>query len=323
MSIMVEQLAARCNVVEIRSEMVTSGRGRSGRWVGFAVLGLLAWPSACGGRSREHTDRDRSVTAGEGGDESGTAGTGGASGQPNTGTGGSATAGTGGRNLGGRNGTGGAGMAGNPEAGGVAGDGGEAGKGDGGTGSGEAGTAGSPGNEGGAAGFACSDPVEVMIGEVPTGRLWCAEGYEVRDRRVTCPNLLPDKAASAGASGDACSSHADCPGALEYCQTGPFGGYCLPGCQSDDDCAPGSTCRCSHPIGQCSTSACTTNDDCSADSHCAAVRDPEEQCRDVFEYACQGVADECQSNLDCPEPSRGACTLVEGIRRCRQALPCR
>src|SRR5690606_36959321 len=39
----------------------------------------------------------------------------------------------------------------------------------------------------------CSDPTERLAAGMPSGFIQCAEGYEVREREVACPNLLPPK----------------------------------------------------------------------------------------------------------------------------------
>src|SRR6187399_1795268 len=140
---------------------------------------------------------------------------------------------------------------------------------------------------------------ELELGGVPAGIYWCQEGYEVRQKQVTCPNQLPRKGEGGAPSAfEQCTSHADCAG-LDFCQYhgNPLGTFCRDGCQTDADCDPGYICRCGDPIGECHPATCTTNADCESGSFCAAVVDT--TCQTIYQYACQSAADECQTDADC------------------------
>lgn len=293
------------------------------RWV---LLAGLAWTLACGGEVRHNDDSSASLTiggtvAGVGASETtwddvatltvagavtSTANSVGTLGGTSEAVGVTATSGadaTATSSLGGAGGAGGTGAGGASVSGG----------GVGGV---------SVGGAGGGVQPSCTNPDELEVGGVPTGIYTCDEGHEVRAEQVSCPNLLPAKG-EGGAAGAAaeCTSHADCPG-LGYCETGPFGNWCVNGCQTDADCGPGHVCRCGDPIGVCSEATCTTNDDCEPGSFCAGVVDA--ICVTTHRYACQLAQDECQSDGDCSQEGRDEwCTLVEGVRRCEPQRPCR
>jgi hypothetical protein len=190
-------------------------------------------------------------------------------------------------------------------------------------GTGGAGVGGASG-AGGAAVFSCTEPRELDVAGVPTGIYACDEGYEVRAEQVTCPNLLPSKGQGGAPGSGGCTSHADCPGALDFCSYSgnPFGTFCREGCQTDADCEPGSICRCGDPIGECFEAGCATTADCEPGSFCASVVDT--SCYAVYQYACLGAEDGCRTDADCIDPALGDwCTLVDGLRRCALRRPCR
>ncbi len=170
----------------------------------------------------------------------------------------------------------------------------------------------------------CTEPVERLVNGVPSGFATCKEGYEVRVRAASCPNLLPDKGegGAAGAGLDACRTDIDCPGELEYCVNGQDGaGYCVSGCRTDGDCQVGQICRCGDPVGVCSRAECQTNADCGPDSLCASLINS--SCLVNYEYACLSSLDECRHSADCAgESGKSTCVIGDGRRQCAAVAVC-
>jgi hypothetical protein len=119
-------------------------------------------------------------------------------------------------------------------------------------------------------------------------------------------------------SGGPCATDADCTELPHgFCQVGYSDGFpyceCSYGCTTDAECGAGKICLCGGAIGKCVPATCTSDADC-ASGLCASYNDYsiDYNCG-MTRFACQSLADECASHLDCP--GEGLLCLYQNGRR--------
>src|SRR5262249_27834353 len=99
---------------------------------------------------------------------------------------------------------------------------------------------------------------------------------------------------------------------------GPFSGTytCSYGCVRDEECGMGQICECGSQIGQCVQATCSVDSQCGPGFNCQTYV-PNPGCPGEA-YACQGPADQCAADADCPMGSR--CSYQSGHRTCTTSL---
>ena len=165
--------------------------------------------------------------------------------------------------------------------------------------SGSGGAVASAGENSGGTGnhFPCKNPSDLGGGWVH------CDGFVHRTQSGTCSSSLPRPEPIPNSSPDPqCKIDADCTEKpYGFCETGGQlpGPYCQYGCVLDSDCSAQQVCVCGSPVGRCQpTTGCTNDSDCQGGLLCRSY-DSSGGCQ-TPSFACQGQADECAADADCP-----------------------